>query len=86
MYWVKFGVPSTNLQTKSKSITFSASTIEGTIMHRNKLDGMNKHPWKAEITEWGIPKWSRVRFPTGTLRFMNLSILAVREENNHYGK
>jgi len=55
-------------------------------MHRNKLDGMNKHPWKAEITEWGIPKWSRVRFPTGTLRFMNLSILAVREENNHYGK
>ncbi len=51
IYRVKFGVPSTNLQTKGDSITFSTPTIEGTIMRRNKLDGMNKHPWKAEVTE-----------------------------------
>ncbi len=51
IYRVKFGVPSTNLQTKGDSITFSTPTIEGTIMRRNKLDGMNKHPWKAEATE-----------------------------------
>lgn len=51
IYRVKFGVPSTNLQTKGDSISFSTPTIEGTIMRRNKLDGMNKHPWKAELTE-----------------------------------
>lgn len=26
-------------------------TIEGTVLRRNKLDGANKHPWKAEVTE-----------------------------------
>jgi phi13 family phage major tail protein len=51
IYRVKFGVPSTNLQTKGDSITFSTPTIEGTIMRRNKLDGQNHHPWKAEVTE-----------------------------------
>lgn len=51
LYRVKFGVPSTNLQTKGDSITFSTPTIEGTIMRRNKLDGQNRHPWKAEVTE-----------------------------------
>ena len=37
--------------TSVEGITFSTPTIEGTIMRRNKLDGMNKHPWKAEVTE-----------------------------------
>ncbi len=51
LYKVKFGIPATNLATKGESITFSTPTIEGTIMRRNKLDGRNKHPWKAEVTE-----------------------------------
>ena len=51
LYRVKFGMPSTNLQTKGDSITFSTPTIEGTVMRRNKLDGQGKHPWKAEVTE-----------------------------------
>ena len=33
------------------SITFSTPTIEGTISRRNKLDGSNNHPWKAEANE-----------------------------------
>ena len=53
IYKVKFGFPSTNLQTKGDSITFQTPTIEGMVMRRNKLDGMNKHPWKAEVTEGG---------------------------------
>ena len=51
LYKVKFGIPATNLATKGESITFSTPTIEGTIMRRNKLDGKNKHPWKAEVSE-----------------------------------
>lgn len=51
LYRVKFGIPATNLATKGDSITFSTPTIEGTIMRRNKADGANKHPWKAEATE-----------------------------------
>jgi phi13 family phage major tail protein len=51
LYRVKFGLPETNLQTKADSITFSTPTIEGTVMRRNKLDGLGKHPWKAEVTE-----------------------------------
>ena len=51
LYKVKFGIPATNLVTKGESITFSTPTIEGTIMRRNKVDGRNKHPWKAEVTE-----------------------------------
>lgn len=51
LYKVKFGIPATNLATKGESITFSTPTIEGTIMRRNKIDGRNKHPWKAEVTE-----------------------------------
>lgn len=51
LYRVLFGVPATNLATKGDSITFSTPTIEGTILRRNKIDGANKHPWKAEITE-----------------------------------
>lgn len=51
LYRVKFGVPATNLATKGDSITFSTPTIEGTVMRRNKLDGQNKHPWKAEVNE-----------------------------------
>ena len=51
LYKVKFGIPATNLATKGESITFSTPTIEGTIMRRNKLDGRNKHPWKAEVTD-----------------------------------
>ena len=50
-YRVKFGIPATSLATKGDSITFSTPTIEGTIMRRNKVDGNNNHPWKAEVTE-----------------------------------
>ena len=51
LYRVKFGIPATNLATKGDSITFSTPTIEGPILRRNKIDGANKHPWKAEATE-----------------------------------
>lgn len=51
LYRVIFGIPATNLATKGDSITFSTPTIEGTIYRRNKLDGQNKHPWKAEANE-----------------------------------
>jgi len=51
MYRVIFSVPATSLATKGDSITFSSPTIEGTVFRRNKLDGENKHPWKAEVTE-----------------------------------
>ena len=51
LYRVKFGIPGANLQTKGDSITFSNPTIEGTVMRRNKVDGNNNHPWKAEVTE-----------------------------------
>jgi len=51
LYRVKFGVPSTNLQTKGDSITFQTPIIEGTVMRRNKPDDKGNHPWKAEVTE-----------------------------------
>lgn len=51
LYKVIFGIPSTSLSTKGDSITFSSPTIEGTVFRRNKLDGENKHPWKAEVTQ-----------------------------------
>jgi phi13 family phage major tail protein len=51
VYRVKFAAPSASLQTKGDSITFNTPTIEGIIMRRNKLDGADKHPWKAEATE-----------------------------------
>ncbi len=51
LYKVKFGIPATNLATKGDSITFSTPTIEGTVLRRNKIDGNNEHPWRAEATE-----------------------------------
>ena len=51
LYRVKFGFPAANLQTKGDSITFNTPTLEGTVMRRNKLDGLDRHPWKAEVTE-----------------------------------
>jgi phi13 family phage major tail protein len=51
LYRVVFNVPATSLATKGDSITFSSPTIEGMVFRRNKLDGENKHPWKAEVTE-----------------------------------
>jgi phi13 family phage major tail protein len=51
LYRVIFSIPATSLATKGDSITFSSPTIEGTVFRRNKLDGENKHPWKAEVTE-----------------------------------
>ena len=50
LYRVVFGIPATNLQTKGDSISFQTPTIEGTVMRRNKLDLLSKHPWKAEVT------------------------------------
>jgi len=57
LYRVMFGIPATNLQTKGDSITFQTPTIEGTVLRRNKLDALGKHPWKAEVTEGnaGVP-------------------------------
>ena len=57
LYRVKFAIPSTNLQTKGDSITFSTPSIEGTVQRRNKVDGHGTHPWKAEVTEGesGVP-------------------------------
>ena len=51
LYRVKFGIPATNLETKGDSIKFSTPTIEGTVMRRSKLDSLNNHPWKAEVSE-----------------------------------
>ena len=51
LYRVKFGIPSTNLTTKGDSIEFSTPTIEGTVLRRNKVDGLGNHPWKAEVSE-----------------------------------
>ncbi len=51
LYRVIFGIPATNLATKGDSITFSTPTIEGTVIRRNKMDGQDKHPWKAEVNE-----------------------------------
>ncbi|MDL2318406.1 phage tail protein [Eubacteriales bacterium OttesenSCG-928-A19] len=48
LYRVKFGIPATNLATKGDTITFSTPTIQGTVMRRNKVDGNDNHPWKAE--------------------------------------
>ena len=51
LYRVLFGIPGTTLKTKGDSVEFQTPSIEGTISRRNKLDGQNKHPWKAEVTE-----------------------------------
>jgi phi13 family phage major tail protein len=51
LYRIKFGIPATNLQTKGDSISFQTPTIEGTVMRRNKIDGLGNHPWKAEVNE-----------------------------------
>ena len=51
LFRVKFGIPAANLQTKGDSITFSTPTIEGTVLRRNKRDGLGRHPWKAEVSE-----------------------------------
>lgn len=51
LYRVKFGIPATNLTTKGESIEFSTPSIEGTVLRRNKVDGLGKHPWKAEVSE-----------------------------------
>ncbi len=54
IFRVKFGIPSTSLETKGDSISFQTPSIEGTVMRRNRLDSQGKHPWKAEVTE-GTP-------------------------------
>ncbi len=51
LYRVLFGIPGTSLKTRGDSVEFSTPSIEGAISRRNKLDGQNKHPWKAEVTE-----------------------------------
>ncbi len=51
LYRVKFGIPATNLTTKGESIEFSTPSIEGTVLRRNKVDGLGHHPWKAEVSE-----------------------------------
>ena len=57
LYRVKFGIPATNLTTKGESIEFSTTSIEGTVLRRNKVDSLGNHPWKAEVSEddTGVP-------------------------------
>ena len=74
LYRVKFGIPATNLATKGDSITFSTPTIEGTILRRNKVDGQNKHPWKAEVTE-GDSAVAEISSQTGIRKYMSLPML-----------
>ena len=47
----KSGTLTETLATKADSITFSTSSVEGTILRRNKPDSKGWHPWKAEVTE-----------------------------------
>ncbi len=54
IFRVKFGIPSTSLETKGDSISFQTPSIEGTVMRRNRLDAQGKYPWKVEVTE-GTP-------------------------------
>jgi phi13 family phage major tail protein len=54
LYRVKFGIPSTNLETKGDSISFQTPSVEGTVMRRNRPDAQGNHPWKSEATE-GAP-------------------------------
>lgn len=88
LYRVKFGIPSTNLTTKGESIEFSTPTIEGTVMRRNKLDGLGNHPWKAEVSEddSGVPAttisnwYSSVYepvYPTPTLTALSIGSLSL---------
>lgn len=51
IYRVKFGIPSTSLETKGDSINFQTPSIEGTILPRNRANSKGKHPWKVEVTE-----------------------------------
>jgi phi13 family phage major tail protein len=54
MFWlfrVKFGIPSTSLETKGDSISFQTPSVEGTVMRRNRPDAQGNHPWKCEVTE-----------------------------------
>jgi len=51
LYRVLFKLPSAKLETKGDKISFQTPSIEGTVYRRNRLDGRNKHPWKAEVTE-----------------------------------
>lgn len=51
LYKVKFGVPSTSLETKGDSISFQTPSIEGTVLKRNKPDANGYYPWKVEATE-----------------------------------
>ena len=54
LFRVKFGIPSTSLETKGDSISFKTPQIDGTVMRRNRLDSQGNHPWKCEATE-GTP-------------------------------
>jgi phi13 family phage major tail protein len=51
LYRVKFGIPSTSLETKGDSISFQTPSIEGTVMRRNRPDAQSNHPWKSDVPE-----------------------------------
>jgi phi13 family phage major tail protein len=51
LYRVLFGIPGASLKTRGDSIEFSTPSIEGAVTRRKKVDGLGKHPWKAEVTE-----------------------------------
>ena len=51
LFRVKFGIPSTSLETKGDSISFKTPQIDGTVMRRSRPDAQGNHPWKAEVTE-----------------------------------
>jgi phi13 family phage major tail protein len=51
LYRVLFGIPAESYETKGNAINFQTPTIEGAILRRNKLDGLNKHPWRAQADQ-----------------------------------
>lgn len=85
LYRVLFGIPGTSLKTKGDSVEFSTPSIEGAISRRNKLDGSQKHPWKAEVTEGAtgvtsstIANWFRTVYePSYTTLDATLSALTL---------
>ena len=51
LYRVLFGIPAEAYETKGNAINFQTPTLEGVILRRNKLDGLNKHPWRAQADQ-----------------------------------
>lgn len=51
LYRVLFGIPAEAYETKGNAINFQTPTLEGVILRRTKLDGLGKHPWRAQADQ-----------------------------------